>query len=161
MMRGLEETGDTLNLSYLRHLVGNLSGLVHIRAREVFKSLLTDLQFTPKQAVVLEFIANNRNVSQKEIAQGVVTTPAMLVGVLDVLTGRGLVERVTDAQDRRRTFVRLTPAGEAVLGDIRQIFHQVEDILREEAQMSEEEWATLVSLLRKITERGTTPQGVR
>lgn len=147
------EVTEPLNLSYLRQLVGNLSGLVHIRSREIFKNRLSEHQLTPKQAVVLEFIANNPGVSQKEIAQGVVTTPAMLVSVLDTLTERGLVERVTDAGDRRRTCVQLTPDGLLALDDIKKSFENVEETLQAEAGMSDQEWQTLVRLLRKITER--------
>ena len=147
------EATESLNLSYLRHLVGNLSGLVHIRSREIFKNRLSEHQLTPKQAVVLEFIANNSGVSQKEIAQGVVTTPAMLVSVLDTLTERGLVERVTDTDDRRRTCVQLTAGGRLALEDIKKSFKNVEETLQAESGMNDQEWQTLVTLLRKITER--------
>lgn len=148
-----DRAGEALNLSYLRHLVGNLSGLVHIRAREVFRERLTDLQLTPKQAVVLEFISNNQGVSQREIALGVVTTPAMLVSVLDLLAEQGLVERITDPGDRRRTFVRLTSAGGAVTRQIRDTFFQIEEQMRAEAGMTRAEWEMLIDLLRRITER--------
>ncbi len=152
MTAGPEDT-ETLNFSYLRQLVGNLSGLVHIRSREIFKNRLGERQLTPKQAVVLEFIANNPGVSQREIAQGAVTTPAMLVGVLHILTGQGLVERVTDLANRRRTCVQLTAEGQLALEDIKQSFLRVEEVLQAEAGMTDEEWRMLVRLLRKITER--------
>ena len=152
-------TPESLNLSYLRQLVGNLSGLVHIRSREIFKNRLSERSLTPKQAVVLEFIANNPGVSQRAIAQGVVTTPAMLVSVLDTLTAQGLVERVPDRADRRRTCVQLTAGGQVALEDIKRSFLRVEEVLQAESGMTDAEWQMLISLLRKITEQDAPPAG--
>lgn len=48
-----------------------------------------------------------------------------LVGLVDRLTHRGLVERSRDPGDQRRVIVTLTDAGQAILHDL-SVFHQDE-----------------------------------
>ena len=64
---------------YLPTLVGHMAGLTHLRATQLFTEALSDLELTPKQAIALEFIANNPTISQREIAQHIGTTPTVLV----------------------------------------------------------------------------------
>ena len=118
-------TQDALNYSYLPKLVGHLSGLAHLRATQLCAEELADLNLTPKQFVALEFIANNPTITQREIAAHVGTTPTVLVGVLDTLTERGLVQRVRSTIDRRRHSVKLTAQGEQLREQIATAAHQV------------------------------------
>jgi MarR family transcriptional repressor of emrRAB len=44
----------------------------------------------------------------------VAQSPANMTRVADALSERGLITRTTSEQDRRRTMLRITPAGEAL-----------------------------------------------
>ena len=144
----------TIDYSYLTRMVGHLAGLAHLRATQLCTEALSELELTPKQFVALEFIANNPHISQKQIAEHIGTTPTVLVNVLDVLTDRGLVQRVRSQVDRRRHTVQVTAAGEALRGRIATAAHTVEEQLQAESGLDPAEWEQLIQLMQKLTKRG-------
>ncbi|MFK7802460.1 MAG: MarR family winged helix-turn-helix transcriptional regulator [Anaerolineae bacterium] len=142
-----------INFSYLPNIVGHLSGLLHVKATQIAIDTMEPLELTPKEFISLEFMSNNPNLSQKEIAEYIGTTGPMMVHVLDALSKRGLVERVRSETDRRKQHIKLTEKGLGLLADIKTNALEADRILLEQAQFSAEEKATLLKLLRKITDR--------
>ena len=142
-----------VNYSYLTDLIGHLAGLTHLRATQLCTAELANIGLTPKQFVALEFIANNPNISQKEIATHIGTTPTVLVNVLDVMTERGLLMRVRSLTDRRRHSVVLTEKGEALRGRVRKAAYAVEDQLQLEGGLDAAEWQQLQRLMQKLAQR--------
>jgi DNA-binding MarR family transcriptional regulator len=59
----------------------------------------------------LLFFSDGRPVSQREIGEQTRATSANITYLIDGLEREGLVERVQDPQDKRFSYVRLTPAG--------------------------------------------------
>lgn len=114
---------------------------------------MEEVALTPKQSVALEFVASNSDVSQREIAAHIGTTPTVLVGLLDVLSKRGFVQRVQSTKDRRRHSVELTAAGEEIRPNVRTAFHNVEMRLQAESGLDSAEWETLIKLMQKLTHR--------
>ena len=142
-----------INFSYLPHIIGHLSGLLHLRATQIALEVMAPLELVPKQFIALEFIANNPNLSQKEIANYIGTTAPMMVHVLDSLSKRGLVQRVRSQQDRRKQNIQLTAAGNALLDDIKTRALEADRLLLAEASLSEADKETLLRLLRRLTNR--------
>ncbi|MEM7117434.1 MAG: MarR family transcriptional regulator [Chloroflexota bacterium] len=142
-----------VNYSYLTDLIGHLAGLTHLRATQLCTVELADIGLTPKQFVALEFIANNPNISQKEIAEHIGTTPTVLVNVLDVMTERDLLMRVRSLEDRRRHSVVLTEKGEALRKRVRVAAYAVEDQLQLESGLDAQEWHQLQKLMQKLAQR--------
>src|SRR3954470_18366990 len=64
---------------------------------------------------VLTALSDFGPLPQHEIADRLAINRSHLVGYLDDIEQRGLVERERDPQDRRRQYVALTPAGRAQL----------------------------------------------
>lgn len=145
-----------INYSYLPDLVGHLLGLAHLRVTQLCTELMEPVQLTPKQFVALEFISNNPCTSQKMIAEHIGTAPAVMVGILDTLSKRGLVRRVRARHDRRKQYVQLTPAGVDSLAEIRRLAFEVERQYAEETGLSESERKTILTILRKMTNRQAT-----
>ncbi len=139
--------------SYLPELVGHLLGLAHVAITQLCTEVMEPLQLTPKQFVAMEFISKNPCISQKTIAENIGTAPAVMVGILDYLSKRGLLKRKRSPHDRREFYVQLTPTGIDMLEEIRRMAFEVEDLYQEKTGMTDEERAIILPILRKITNR--------
>ncbi len=83
--------------------------------------------------------------------RGVGTFPSRLVGLLDEMEGRGLVERRDRPGDRRSYSLHLTDAGREAMEQIVRAARQHEDDLC--AALDESEREQLVGYLRRIAEQ--------
>src|SRR5437764_355816 len=106
-------------------LLGRLGALVKSRAIHEFETI----GFSPYHYAVLAVLAEAARQTQAEIADTLKVDRSQLVGLLDSLEERGLVERRRDPNDRRRHTVSLTPDGKAQLGRLRAVVKRVADHL--------------------------------
>jgi DNA-binding MarR family transcriptional regulator len=149
-----EDTSDKpIDYSYLPELVGHLLGLAHVAITQLCTEVMEPLRLTPKQFVAMEFISKNPCISQKNIAENIGTAPAVMVGMLDDLSKRGLLKRKRSPHDRREYYVQLTSKGLSMLAEIRRMAFEVEDVYQEKTGMTDEERAIILPILRKITNR--------
>lgn len=84
------------------------------------------LGLTCKSFLVLGAAFNNTSFSQQDIAKGMFIDRTTMVGLVDDLETRGLVERIRHADDRRQYRVVLTADGEDLLKKAREIACQTE-----------------------------------
>ncbi len=68
---------------------------------------------TPSQFDIVATLGNTPGMTFKEMGERTLITKGTLTGVIDRLQEKGLVERVTQIEDRRSTLVRLTKQGHA------------------------------------------------
>ena len=102
----------------------------------------------PYHHAVLAVLDEGSRETQGAIADALGYDRGQLVGLLDELEERNLVERRRDPADRRRHIVRLTPEGKKALAKLRALARQVEDDFL--ASLVEEERAQLHALLRRL-----------
>jgi DNA-binding MarR family transcriptional regulator len=125
-------------------LLKRLGFAVKERAQDAFEP--TGL--TPYHHAVLSLLDEGMCAAQWMIADRLAYDRSQLVGLLDDLEERGLVQRKRDPSDRRRHLVSLTPAGKEALVELRAITKGVEKEFL--APLDAEERRTLHELLLRL-----------
>jgi DNA-binding MarR family transcriptional regulator len=103
-------------------LLKRLGFLIKDRSYEA----LAETGLSPQHHAVLSLLDEGARETQGGIADALGYDRSQLVGLLDELEERGLVERRRDPLDRRRHLVSLTAAGTEELGRLRAIAKRVE-----------------------------------
>ena len=131
---------------------GVLPQLIGYRLRVAQQAVFRDFsasvgELSPGRAGMLLLIEANPGVPQGRLAEAVKLDRSTMVGVVDSLEERGLIERRRGA-DRRTNGLWLTPEGRSLATRLRRRIERHED--RVAARLSATERAQLLSLLEKL-----------
>jgi DNA-binding MarR family transcriptional regulator len=125
-------------------LIARLGFAIKGRAIEEFEAA----GFSMYQYSVLAMVGEESRTSQATIADALNLDRSQLVGVLDDLEERGLIERRRDPEDRRRHMVSLTAEGKRQLVRLRAISKRLGEAFL--APLDEKERAMLHAMLLKV-----------
>src|SRR5438045_904640 len=106
---------------------------------------------SPYHHAILVALEEDTHETQGSIAGALGYDRGQLVGLLDELEERGLVERRRDQADRRRHIVRLTPDGKRALAELRKLARELESEFL--ASLDEDERAQLHALLLRLAQQ--------
>lgn len=118
---------------------------------------LEDLGINGRDYTALAVIADDEPRSQLELARMMGKAPALCVALIDDLERGGLAQRVRDPNDRRRSIVSLTPAGEQLLERADAIADEVAANVLD--GLSADEVAAFTGLARRAVTRTTVQHG--
>ncbi len=117
--------------------------------KEAYREAFEEAGASPFHYSVLAVLEESPRETQATIADSLGYDRSWLVGLLDELEEKGLIERRRDAADRRRHVVTLLPAGKQRLAELRAISKGVEDTFL--APLEPEQRAGLHQLLLQLT----------
>ena len=105
---------------------GFLLARVGAESRRRFGQMLARWDLRPSHFALLTMLGGLGVGSQRQLAQVMGIDPRNLVGLVDLLEERGLLERTADPSDRRRHAVGLTPGGTELLAQLREAGEELE-----------------------------------
>lgn len=129
--------------------VGHVLRRAHQRASAIFQAHIDDPNVTPTQFAALVKLHDEGQLSQNHLGRLTAMDRATIQGVIRRLVGRALIAAEADPGDKRRTLLRLTDAGEALVGRLIPGGRAVSAVTLEPLTAAERK--ALLALLRKIT----------
>lgn len=119
------------------------------------RRLSADHEITGPQLLALTTIANDRDITAKDISERIHVSPSTVVGVLDRLEQRGLIQRKRSERDRRRVLVNATPKGRKLVRRVRYpMLESIQDVLEDLPQRRRDELAgALEKLVEELQQR--------
>jgi len=132
---------------------GALAGLLGYRLRLAQQAVFRDYaasvgEVSPGRVGILLLVESNPGVTQSRLARAVHLDRSTMVGVIDKLEERGLIER-RRGEDRRTNGLWLTRSGRSLLARMKQRIEQHER--RFAARLTPAERGQLVALLEKLS----------
>jgi DNA-binding MarR family transcriptional regulator len=106
---------------------------------------------------VMSLMAQNPGSSQVELAQYAGITGPSLVGIVDELERRGLVQRVRSTEDRRRNMLVVTEKGERTMAALFAEVRHIEDPIQQE--LTPEELDLFISFIDRANAALTKGDG--
>jgi DNA-binding MarR family transcriptional regulator len=130
--------------------IGFILRRAHQRHVAIFADCLSDFALTPQQFSALAKIRETGGVTQNRLGRLTAMDPATILGVVQRLNQRGLIERAPDPTDPRSTRLTLTDAGLDLINEA--IPHAMEATERTLSSLSAGQRKELLALLAKLAD---------
>jgi DNA-binding MarR family transcriptional regulator len=122
-----------------------------IRATDLHsRNLIKTSSLTTPQLLILQALARSRELSVGELAQELNVSQATTSSILDRLEKRGLIERAKSDQDRRRTVLSLSAAGQTLVAHAPIPLH--ETFVSRFQALEEWEQSQILSALQRVAQ---------
>ena len=139
---------EQVDTSYLESLIGYNARRAALAVIEVFLQRMSVYDLRPVDFSVLSLVTHNAGITSRQLCATLGILPPNLVGMINALEKRGLVERKPHPHDGRAMGLHLTPAGQKLMRDAERTASQLEADVG--SRLSAAEQKTLIRLLKKV-----------
>jgi DNA-binding MarR family transcriptional regulator len=139
---------DTVDTAYLETLIGYNARRAALSVIGLFLQRMAIYGLRPVDFSVLSLITHNPGITSRQLCGALNILPPNLVGMVNALEGRGLIQRLPHPRDRRALGLHLTPDGEALMREAEVTASSLED--EAGGRLTAAERKTLIRLLRKV-----------
>jgi DNA-binding MarR family transcriptional regulator len=139
---------DQVDTRYLQTLMGYNARRAALSIIELFLERLAPYGLKPVDFSVMSTIRHNPGVTSRQLCATLNLLPPNLVGLIQSLESRGLIERQPHPHDGRAVGLHATPKGLALMQQAEFTASELE--LEKTAKLTPAERKTLLSLLQKI-----------
>jgi DNA-binding MarR family transcriptional regulator len=145
---GLPDAVDTVNMDYLQGLLGYNARRAALAIIEVFLQRMAPYGLRPVDFSVLSVIHHNPGITSRQLCAALSLLPPNLVGLVQALQARGLIEKKPHPRDGRAFGLHPTAQGLALIGQAEATALALE--AERAHRLSPGEHQTLLTLLQKI-----------
>lgn len=139
---------DQVDTSYLQTLMGYNARRAALSIIELFLERLAPYGLKPVDFSVMSTIQHNPGVTSRQLCAALNLLPPNLVGLIQSLESRGLIERKPHPHDGRAVGLHATPKGQALMVQAEQTASDLE--VEKTARLTPAQRKTLLMLLQKI-----------
>ena len=142
------ESVDKIDTRYLQTLMGYNARRAALSIIELFLERLAPYGLKPVDFSVMSTIQHNPGVTSRQLCTALNLLPPNLVGLIQSLESRGLIERKPHPHDGRAVGLHATVKGQALMVQAEQTASELE--IEKTAKLTPAQRQTLLTLLQKI-----------
>ena len=139
---------EEVDTSYLETLLGYNARRAALAVIEVFVQRMGAFELKPVDFSVLSLVRHNPGITSRQLCTALGILPPNLVGMVNALEKRALIERMPHPTDGRAMGLHLTGKGEKLMRDAEKTASQLEAEVA--SSLSAPELRTLIALLKKV-----------
>ncbi|MBE7941533.1 MULTISPECIES: MarR family transcriptional regulator [Ramlibacter] len=145
-------TAAPIDASFLETLLGYNARRAALAVIEVFLERMAPYGLRPVDFSVMSLVTHNPGITSRQLCTALGILPPNLVGMINALEGRGLIERKPHPHDGRALGIHLTAAGRKLMQEAEQTAAALEGDVGN--RLSPAELKTLIRLLKKVYKPG-------
>ena len=138
----------TIDSSMLEGLVGYNARRAYLVIIDIFLKRMAVHDLRTVDFSILSLITHNPGITSRQLATTLSLLPPNVVGMVNTLEKRGLIERQPHPVDGRALGLHLTPDGEALVSEAESTVERLE--IEATSSLTATERKTLIRLLQKI-----------
>jgi DNA-binding MarR family transcriptional regulator len=139
---------DVIDTRYLETLIGYNARRAALAVIGLFMTRMAVYELRIVDFSVLSLITHNPGITSRQLCTALNILPPNLVGIINALAQRGLIERIAHPRDGRAMGLHLTAEGDKLMRDAELTASDLE--VEAAARLSAAERQTLIRLLRKV-----------
>ena len=139
---------EEVDTSFLETLLGYNARRAALAVIDVFVQRMEPFALKPVDFSVLSLVRHNPGITSRQLCTTLGILPPNLVGMVNTLEKRDLIERLPHPHDGRAVGLHLTPPGEKLMREAEKTAAQLEADFA--SRLTAAEQRTLISLLKKV-----------